>query len=110
MKPMTPELKRIIDDVTRQLTDEGKLIEAGWQGMRHMSIKDGAPEIQLVEMRVAFFAGAQHLFGSMMGVMEPGAEPTQKDMDRLSMIQQELDQFIVEFERYIEMRKARREH
>jgi hypothetical protein len=108
MKQMTPEMKRLIDDVTKQLIDEGRLIEAGWRGLRVMAIKPDAPEVQLVEMRAAFFAGAQHLFGSMMGAMGPEAEPTEKDMERLDMIGKELSQFIGEFGLYVEQRTGRR--
>lgn len=102
----TPELKKLIADMTNQLVDEGKLIEMGWQGMRHMSIRPDAPEIQLVEMRVAFFAGAQHLFGSLMSAADPkNPDHTQADLDRMVSIDKELAQFVVEFEQYIKQKR-----
>jgi len=79
------------------LTDEGKLIEAGWIAMRIACIPDNASEIQLDEMRKAFFAGAQHLFASIMVVLDLGSEPTDKDMERMNRINDELSQFAEEF-------------
>lgn len=107
MSPMTPAMRKLIGDITNQLLDEGRLIEAGWMGMRHMAIRPDAPEVQVVEMRLAFFAGAQHLFGSMMGAMSPDAEPTEKDLERLSLIEKELARFVSEFEIELERRKSR---
>ena len=87
-------LKRL----TRDLTDSGKLIECGWVGMRLACDLIDAPADQLREMRMAFFAGAQHLFGSIMTVLEPGDEPTDKDLARMDLIHKELDAFIKDFE------------
>ena len=53
---------------------------------------------QLHEMRLAFFAGAQHLFASIMSVLDPGSEPTDADMERMSNIDTELRAFIQDFE------------
>ncbi len=48
---------------------------------------------------MAFFGGAQHLFASIMGILEPGAEPTDNDMHRLTLINNELEEFITQFKR-----------
>ena len=82
----------------RELVDKGKLIEAGWVGLRLAAIPLDAGAVQLDEMRNAFFAGAQHLFGSLMDILEPDAEPTEKDMQRMDLIDQELRNFIKDFE------------
>ncbi len=87
-----------LEKLSRDLTDKGKIIEAGWIGLRLAAIPLDAPAIQLEEMRGAFFAGAQHLFSSMMAIMDPGEEPTEDDLARLSLIQNELDNFIQQFE------------
>jgi len=47
-------------------------------------------------MRKAFFMGAQHLYASIMGILEPGAEPTDKDLDRMGLIHNELEAFRME--------------
>lgn len=80
-----------------QMADSGKLIEAGWISLRIACLID-APADQLREMRMAFFAGAQHLFGSIMTMLEPGQEPTDKDLARMDLIDRELKTFIRDFE------------
>lgn len=94
MKP-TPEF---LDRLARELTDQGRLIEAGWIGLRLAAIPLNAPDVQLAEMRNAFFAGAQHLFGSIMGILDPGEEPTDADMNRMDLIDKELRGFIADFQ------------
>ncbi len=80
-----------------KLADSGKLIEAGWVGMRLACDLVDAPADQLREMRMAFFAGAQHLFGSIITILEPGDEPTDKDLQRMDLIDKELKAFIADF-------------
>jgi hypothetical protein len=85
------------EKLSRVLVDQGKLIEAGWIGLRAVWLHPEASQNQIDEMRQAFFAGAQHLFSSIMTVLEPDAEPTEKDLERMSLIQSELDTFIADF-------------
>lgn len=86
-----------IDKVTKHFVDQGLLIEAGWQTLKMLSIAPNAPQIQIDEMRNAFFAGAQHLFASIMGILDPGSEPTDADMERMDNIAKELQNFYNEF-------------
>jgi hypothetical protein len=86
-----------LQKMERHLADEGKLIEAGWIGLRIAALPIDAPAIQLKEMRNAFFAGAQHLFVSIMTILEPGAEPTDDDLTRMDLIDKELRAFINDF-------------
>jgi hypothetical protein len=86
-----------LERISRELTDQGKLIEAGWLGMRIACQLENAPPLQLQEMRMAFFAGAQHLLGSIMAILDPGEEPTDKDMERMDLIQRELKAFVDDF-------------
>lgn len=85
------------DAICRELVDNGKLIEAGWVGFQFMAIPESAPDIQITEMRKAFFAGAQHLFASMMGMLEAGEDATDKDLRRMDQINAELTRFLAEF-------------
>lgn len=87
----------VIEALTAKLTDEGRIIEAGWVAMRALAIPEDAPQIQLDEMRNAFFAGAQHLFASIMVVLDPGDEPTEQDLNRFDQIDAELKRFISEY-------------
>lgn len=78
---------------------EGKIIEAGWQAMRITCVAADAPPDQLEEMRMAFYAGAQHLWGSIMNGLDPDAEPTAEDERKMVLIGRELDSFIADFAR-----------
>lgn len=89
--------RNIIDEITKKLVDEGKIIEAGWVSLKMMTIPKNAPQIQIDEMRNAFFAGAQHLFGSMMSMLEEGSEETEADLNRMRKIADELDNFIEKY-------------
>lgn len=89
--------KAYLERLSRELTDQGKLIEAGWIGLRIAAIPLNASAVQLDEMRNAFFAGAQHLFGSVMVVLDPGVEPTEKDVERMALIARELRGFLADF-------------
>jgi hypothetical protein len=94
--------RAVLERLSRALADQGRLIEAGFVGMRLACDLQDAPADQLRELRMAFFGGAQHLFSSIMTILEPGEdgeEPTDKDLERMSLISAELDAFIKEFER-----------
>lgn len=95
MKPyFDPRMREAATAIARDLIDRGLLIEAGWQSLRVMAVSPDAPQIQLVEMRMAFFAGAHHLFQSIMGTLDDGAEPTEPDLARMDAIDRELNEFI----------------
>jgi hypothetical protein len=90
--------KEVVDQICRGLVDQGNLLEAGWKSYELLVLPVDAPTIQRHECRIAFFAGAQHLFSSIMGILEPGDdEPTEKDLRRMDAINKELNRFIAEF-------------
>lgn len=91
--------RAFLERLTRELIDQGKLIEAGWVGMRLACDLEDAPASQLREMRMAFFAGAQHLMGSIMSALDPDEDPTDADLRRMGLIHRELETFIAEFVR-----------
>jgi hypothetical protein len=95
---VTPS-KEDVDALCRALVDQAKLIEGGWVGYRWSVLPNDAPPIQVHETRLAFFAGAQHLFTSIMGILGPEAEPTEADLKRMNSILSELKHFISEFKR-----------
>ncbi len=96
------------ENLCREFTDKGKLIEAGFIGLQFAAIAPDAPPVQVEEMRMAFFAGAQHLFGSIMGILEPDAEPTEKDLERVSLINSELNEFIEQFKAHLQAGHGRK--
>jgi hypothetical protein len=85
----TPE--EHVSDLTKSLVDEGKLLEAGFNALVEIMIPPHAPPEQIEDMRLAFFAGAQHLWAATMTVLEPGEEETMNDLIRMSKIQAEID-------------------
>lgn len=94
MKPPVELMVQIMKD----LTDQGLIIEGGWRSLRMMSLPPETPQAQLDEMRTMFFAGAQHLFSSIMNVLEPGTERTDADLDRIGLIEKELKTFIEQYQ------------
>jgi hypothetical protein len=87
------DYKDKLDEAAKLLADEGKLVEAGWLGYRASVIPPEASQIQVRETRQAFFAGATHLFFSLMHAMDPEEEPTDADEERMAKIHQELEAF-----------------
>lgn len=96
--PDRAEIERIATALTKKLADEGKLIEAGWVGLRLAVISPDAPQIQLDECRMAFMAGAQHLFSSIMVILDPGGEPSDADLHKMDLIDKELRDFARELQ------------
>jgi hypothetical protein len=90
--------RQYLEQLSKLLADDGRLIEAGWVGMRLLVVPLDAPAIQLNDLRYAFMAGAYHLFSSIMTVLDPGAEETDADLRRMALIHQELDTFRKELE------------
>jgi hypothetical protein len=91
------ERSELVARIGKEWTDKGKLIEGGFQAMRIIAMDPDAPPDQVREMRMAFFGGAQHLFGTIMSILDPGNEPTDADMRRMDLIDKELKEFITVF-------------
>ena len=86
-------IEQAASEVTKHLTDRGKLIEAGFAAFAHLVIPKDAPAVQLQEMQLAFMAGAEHLFSSIMNILDPGEEPTDRDLQRMELISKEIDEW-----------------
>jgi hypothetical protein len=93
MADQDKRVRELHDKIVKKLTDEGHLLEAGFVLFAAMAIPDDAPESQTDDMRLAFMAGAQHLFGSMMGMLDPGAEPSDAELRRMDAIHEELKRY-----------------
>jgi hypothetical protein len=85
-----------LERLSHHFTAGGRLIEAGWIGLRIAALPTDIPADQLTELRNSFFAGAHHLFASLMTILDPvdGVEPTAADLDRITLINAELKEFI----------------
>lgn len=88
-----PHLRVLITAISKSFVDKGLLIEGGWAAFSEMVIPKDASADQQLDMRTAFFAGAQHLFASIITILDPGAEPTDADMARMDQIDRELREF-----------------
>ena len=89
---LSKEQKQQIEEITKKWADRGFIMEGGWQAFVMTSLQ-GAPPNQVREMRKAYYLGAQHLFASIISILEPGTEPTDKDMKRMELILAELKRF-----------------
>jgi hypothetical protein len=83
----------VVAELAKVATDKGLILELGWISMLRYVVPKDAPEVQVDEMRKAFFMGAEHLFSSIISILDPGAEPTEKDLDRMTLIYKELEAF-----------------
>jgi hypothetical protein len=87
---VTAELNRI----TREYAKRGLIIKGGW---RLFELAAGAEQMipsHRHEMRKTFYFGAQHLYASIMNFLDPGQEPTQRDLKRMELIERELALFM----------------
>lgn len=89
----TLEKRQIVEQITKEFADRGMIMEGGWKALLALDVPPGASDLQKSEMRKAYFYGAQHLFASILSIMEPGTEPTEKDMNRVTLISKELERF-----------------
>ena len=95
-KHMTPETRdRLLAELTKKLADDGKLVEVGWISLMRAAIPINAPPIQIREMRLAFMAGAQHLWASINSLLleSAGDDATPADVRRMELIDRELRAF-----------------
>jgi biotin synthase-like enzyme len=84
--------------MAKELVEKGQIIEAGFAGLRAMAIPVDAPQEQIEDMRMAFFAGAQYLFSSILTMLDPEEEPTEADLEMMSNIHEEMERFGKEYE------------
>jgi hypothetical protein len=91
MKPNRKLIEALATSLTKRLAADGKLVEGGWLAHSQFMIPPLASQDLVDAMHTAYMAGAQHLFASMMNIMDPGEEPTEADLRRLSLINDELE-------------------
>jgi hypothetical protein len=68
-------------------------IKEAWRSYRNEVIPSDAPNIQHIESRRAFYAGAQALLAILMTMLEPGTEATEADIRKMDEIAAELKRF-----------------
>lgn len=90
--------EEVIDRLIKEMADRGMLIEVGWLALRKLWLAPDVPPDQVKALRYAFMAGSQHLFASIIGILDPGEEATEKDLKRIDLIAAELEVFRKEME------------
>lgn len=88
--------KQTADSLLQELSDRGQIVEGGWKAYELLSGLNYSPDIQRYEYRKAFFLGAQHVFSSIIRMLDPGLEPTDLDLERMNKLNTELNQFVKE--------------
>ena len=77
----------LLEKLSRDLAEKGKLIEAGRLVLRRE---------ELDEMRIAYFLEAQRLFATMLTILERGENLTQKDLHLMNLINSEVDELLAD--------------
>jgi hypothetical protein len=96
-QPDVVEASMNLDQKSRELIEQGRLIEAGFC-LRILTLDAEAAPEHTEALRNAFFAGAHHLFSCMVTALDPTTtEPTAADLLRMDQIEAELADFIKDF-------------
>jgi len=74
------------------------ILADAWRDYEIKIIPLNAPDVQRVECRRAFYAGARSLFHAIVTVLEPGLEPTEADLKAMDNINAELERFLVDIQ------------
>jgi len=103
MKYTEEEIKKVATDLTGQLADSGRLVEAGFAAFVNVALGDPkkVPGYQLMALRDAYMSGAQHLYSSMMVMLDDDRsdEPTERDLRRMALIDREMMNYAAELKR-----------
>lgn len=71
-----------------------QLIAKVWQSYRDEVIPEWANATQVIESRRAFYAGAEGMLSTVLGILDPGADVTDRDLLTMEAIQDELKEFV----------------
>lgn len=93
------QINEIVDRITKEWSERGMVMEGGWRVFLMVAMPKDASDMQKSEMRKAYYLGAQHLFASIMTLLDPGSEPTESDLKRMDAIMKELKRFDEEYQR-----------
>lgn len=81
----------IYETVAKFTVDTGRPIKIGAETFTREYLKKFPGESEA--LRTAFFAGAGYAFSLQMHFLEPGEDPTAKDLQRMSQMAKELEDF-----------------
>ena len=100
---MNYKRKHEVEEATRILVDEGRVLEAGWLALRIAVLPVPTSLEQEQCMRESFYAGAHHLFAVLMTVLERGVDSQDKDVERIASIRREIKMHMAELMLKIEI-------
>jgi hypothetical protein len=92
------ELERAI----KGLSAMGRLIEGGWEAYRLKLIPVDAGVVQVRECRLAFYAGAAHLFYGILTALDAGEVDDAGDLNKMKLIDLELRSFQWQMKKKVE--------
>jgi len=82
-----------VDEVERFFATAGQHIRGGWEGFCLMVLNEDAPNIQVQEMKMAFFAGAAFLFHKITNEVSPDDEITPDDLKLMTQLEDEIQEY-----------------
>jgi hypothetical protein len=85
------DLSDLSEELTRIVADKGRLMGVGYMTFAAMFVDENTPAKTRRRMEVAFLMGAQHVWASIMNMLDEGAEPTDADLRRMDMLGREMD-------------------
>jgi hypothetical protein len=89
-----PPKKEELNATIKKALGEGKLVELGWETVETLCLEN-ASDVQIREMRKAFYMGAYHLYSMLMNISHSDPEANiQHPMDSIS---KELTNFMQQF-------------
>jgi hypothetical protein len=88
-RPYNEKFTAICDQIAKDLVDRGLLIRAGAKVLLGLKLPQNREEA----LRYAFFAGADHVFSTLMRVLDEGVDATEADMLRMTKIHEELEEW-----------------
>lgn len=103
-----PKIAELVNRLSATMADEGRLVDVGWSAYR-VVMHDGLTPYDEQALRYAFFGGAQHLFASLLGILEEGKDATRTDLKRVVLVHQELIAFGKELEGYVALHRTKTE-
>lgn len=87
---------REAETAAQRLAAEGRLLESGWSRLKELWLSPETSPEQVAMLRLAFFAGAQHTWTSVLALM---GDDSASDMERVGQVAAELEAFRKEWAR-----------
>lgn len=86
------QIDKLANVLTQELAEKGNLIVSGFAALRQSMLSPAVTEKQLTDFRITYFAAAEHVFTSLLAMMENDGsdEPSKQDLDRMERLHDEV--------------------